>query len=77
MNAKLNDKTVMQRVKQTPEPETCPSCNQNLIHHTNQQIVNCITKQLEEFNKQEKEVLAKYTTTVLTRKATHNPHSGL
>jgi hypothetical protein len=43
---------------------------QNLDTHTNQQISACIKKQLEEFSRQEKEVLARYLPTDLTRKAT-------
>jgi len=31
--------------------ENCPTCNQNLNDHDNQQIAECVKKQLEEFEK--------------------------
>jgi uncharacterized protein YbaR (Trm112 family) len=51
--------------------EACPSCRTSLYNHDNQQIAECIKKQLEQFSKQEKEFLARYCGKSLTKETPH------
>lgn len=40
------------------EIEICPSCETNLYSHSNQQVSECIKKQISQFKKQEEKTLA-------------------
>lgn len=53
------------------ETEYCPSCEINLHSHNNQQIIECVNKQFEQFSKQKKEFLISHSGKSLIKETTH------